>query len=653
MTTEIEIKIKATGSERVRRITAGIVTGAKRADKAVSRSSRQSAQSQQRDAQESARIQKRASRDTLRQRQRDIDAERRAFDGMTRSQIASARRRQREQSQASRTRRGGARGSFVSGALGRFAPAAMGTAAFAAIASSLSEVVQNLTNVTNAVAAATGAQDIGQRTVSAQEFEVELTRLTSEVGASRGGALDLEGQAEMAAELQAQILSVARATNQEPGQLLGALRTLQTEFGAFDFGVQNLRALALEATRSGDSLTELARFAGQTNRQFGDIDVDTLFNLSAQAGLTSSLTTGDFAENFAGISGVFRAAADPMGAADSATLVRDFVALANTVRTGTGDAATAATQTRGLLFSLANQDTQNRIALATGGVEGAGGRIAGGVQLEAFKDEQGRVDLSGFFNALSEAEGFRSLEAISAAVPNIRAAAALNTVLSRQREGGAASFTGLQGVSEAAGGALRAGGIRRILGTGQARQKAVSIQGQIEGIGGAEERGGRAFVASRAQESFRGQGMFGEFVSGFDSLFNVLGAVASTEAGEGAIRGLTAINETGVSTRFGATQVATSALGPIGSGVGGLLLGLEAVGPVLDSILTARTEQRAGVKQTAAGKSAPARTTMDPSTINAIGTSVRTGAEAGIRAVLGGNDGNRGSGGPVAREANP
>lgn len=456
----------------------------------------------------------------------------REFERVARQELESARRVARERGRGGRGGRsqlGGSSG-LASRFAARLAPVAAGATALATVVSTLQSVAQNLAAVTNAVATAAGGQDVGQRTVTAQNFGVELTRLTSEIGAVQG--LGLEEQAVLAQNLQREILDVAQATGQEPGALLQSLRTLQTEFGQFDFGRRNLAALAQEASRSGDEMEDLARFAGQTNQQFGEIPVDNLFNVAAQAGLTSSLTTGAFAQNFAGISGVFRSAVDPNGNASPEDLSREFIAVANAVRTGTGDAATASTQTRGLLFALSDQQTQSRIALATGGTQARrGGPIQGGIQVGDFRDsETGRLDLGGLFTALSENENFQSLESIGGAVPNVRAAAALNTILQRQREGGDRSFTALRDVSAESGAELRGTGIERVLATDFFRQKAIANQGIREGIENVGERSATARLASQTQENLRGSGVLGGVLAGFESPVNLLSGVVGTNS---------------------------------------------------------------------------------------------------------------------------
>lgn len=643
MAADIVINVRARGDDRVNRMVRGVVSSARRADRDIARSAQTTERSIERSQRRTSRERERASNRTRRVVIEGYRREGREFERVARQELESTRRVQRERRRLS-GRGGRGRGSRLDSTSGvgisaasvaaRFAPAALGAAAIHQVTNILSEVAQNLANVTNAVQANAGGQDVGQRTVTAQNFGVELTRLTSEIGAVQG--LDLEEQNRLAQDLQREILDISQATGQEPGELLQSLRTMQTEFGQFDFGRRNLRALAEEASRSGDEMEDLARFAGQTNQQFGEIPVDQLFNVAAQAGLTSSLTTGAFASNFAGISGVFRSAVDPQGNASSEELSRDFIALANTVRTGTGDAATASTQTRGLLFALSDQQTQQRIALATGGqVQGRGAnrRVVGGVQAADFRDtETGRLDLNAYFQALSEEENFQSLEAIGGAVPNVRAAAALNTVLQRQREGGDRSFSSLRNVSAESGAQLRETEIDRVLATDYFRQKAIANQGIAEGIQNVGERSQTTRLAARTQEVLRGSGLFGEYAAG--ALEGPINLLSETVGTQGTLSDLL-VSSRGINPAYRDPTAAERARGVTERQE------REGVNPQIAQLLGFRPALVEAIIQQRQADNAVA----NPDQIR---TAVREGASQGIREGLAGQDA-RSSGGPTTR----
>src|SRR5690606_6957068 len=143
--------------------------------------------------------------------------------------------------------------------------------------------------------------------------------------------------------------------------------TLQTEFSAFDFGRQNLRALGDEATRTGTDVQQLARFAGLVRQQFGDIDVSTMLDIAAQGGRQGALSPEQLSGEFASQVCVFRSPADPNKTQSSEALFRQFVATANVVRSSGLNPAESATATQNMLAALADEDVQARIALATGG----------------------------------------------------------------------------------------------------------------------------------------------------------------------------------------------------------------------------------------------------------------------------------------------
>lgn len=624
---DVNIQVRASGGARLRQVFRGTVSEARRADRAITDSNRRAQRAIRNESTRTSRQRTTDARRATQQTVRGFRAESQAAARLERERARSSRARERERRRApgglGRLPFGGGVGTAVTG----FAAGGI-AAATGAVLGAINQTLQNLTAATQQIAGAQGFQGVGQRAVTAQNFGVELTRLTSEVGAVRG--LDLEQQAELARDLQEQILGVAQATNQEPGALLEAMRTIQTEFGEFDFGRENLQALAEEAQRSGDDLNDLARFAGQFQRQFGQQDVGQLFDITAQAGLTSSLTTGAFAANFAGVSGVFRSAVDPRGQQSSEQLLRDFVAISNAVRTGTGDAATASTQTRGLLFALSDPGTLRRIERATGR---RGGRR---VRLGDYRDEEGRLDLSGFFSALSQNRNFRSLEDISQAVPNIRAAAGLNTILQREREGSASSFSRLQSVSQAAGSRLRSQELNRVSNTEQQRQLAVGIGTQVQGIRGVEEVSGRSRIASATQARLQAEGLGGETIAGFENTINALAAATQSSP---ALRSLV--------ERVGGAQAPQGGfLGTIAEAETAARGGSRGILPALAQALREDREATArGQTKTAGPKGGTAA--FDNTQIDRLQGAIRQGAAQGVRDALEGSD--RTSGGPAAR----
>lgn len=633
MAGEVVVRVSTDGEQRVRRMLRGLTTASRRADRDMERSGTQAERRIRQESQQTNRERRRNSRQTTRAVVDGFREEERQFDRLARRERESSRQtaRQRRRGAGGRRGGGGGRGGGLSvGTVAAGAVAGGGLAALGVAASALTEVVGNLNRVTDAVASAVGRQDVAQRAVSGQEFDIELARLGNEVF----GDLAAPERTREIAALREEILGAAEATRQSPGQLLGALRTLQTEFALFDFGRENLVELGNEAERTGGSVDDLARFVGNVNDQFRDtsgqdLQVRELLDITAQAGQRGALDPQSFAANFTQFAGVFRGVVDPNRQAGSEDLRNQFIALANIVRSSGARPAVAATQTRSLLAALDNPRVAEQLALATGGRR-QGDRVTGGVQISQFRGEDGVLDLNSLFQELSGRQELGSFGAVRNALGDVRAASGLFQVLTRERQRRAgqdvSTFETLSALE--ADPTFRQEGLELVRGTGQSRARAEANIGLVEGVRNTA-RQETATLAEGIQERLETQGAEGEFAAAIAPLSVIARALEASptlrgfvrEQGRGDIDPATGERET-----FGA---------------------LGAVGAAAAAALDAQSENRAGAKR--AGPKDPAETParIDDESIdrmaNRMEDAVANGIARGADAVA------RGSGGPVTR----
>lgn len=558
---DLRVRLSAEGESKVKQAIDGTAQKARQSAREQAKASREAAQAAERAAREKLRAEERAAkqsaaaaRKAAQERARADQAatkaaadavrkgeaeKRREFERTRREQERQERRRQRTIAQMGGFDRGATpgrapfdlprrRSAFggmdASGLAARFGPAAMGGFALVGLERMLSAFVQQQSALLAAVGQRAGVQDVPERQVSGMDFQLGLTRLGGEVLEG-----DPEEQRRQLAAIQAEILAVAEASNQEPGQLLTALQTLQTEFAAFDFGRRNLRALGDEATRVGADVQVLARFAGLARQQLqlGDMPADRMFDIASEAGLSGAIDPETLAREFAPIIGTFGSVVDREQSLDPEQRLRQFIALSNVVRSGGAEPAVAATQMRSLLASLDQRDVQEEIALATGGRVRGRRRdrrtgethriISGGVQLSQFTSEDGAIDLAGFFEALAERREFAGIGAIQGAVGRIEAAQALNTILQRERDEAAgiednATFRELVNVDAAAGAARRSVNLANVRSTELMRAREQGIAGQIEALHSLKARSQVSGLT--LQEALRERGFTGEMLAG-------------------------------------------------------------------------------------------------------------------------------------------
>lgn len=548
---ELKVRIATEGESKVKQAIDGTTRSAKNAAREQSQATKESARegvaAAKKAAQDRTRAEKLAAKETAaaakkaerervqaaKQAAKEIAAEEaklakaRAewFRRQEQARKAAERRKKRDEDQRRRDeiRRSTQRDDRIMGGLAGAGAMAAGMMGLSGLQEVLGGIVSRMQEVASAVGAAAGRQGLGERTASAQQFELGLTRLADEVYADLAPA---ERRREVA-ELREELLRVAEATRQSPGDLLESLTGLQSEFSAFAWGRQNLRAIADEATRTGSEMQSLSRFVALTRQQFGDIDAGRAFDIVTQAGLQGAVTPEALASEFAPILGTFGSVVDRNQSMSAEARLRQFTAMANVVRSGGVEPAVAATQMRSLLAALDEREVQEDIALATGGRIRGRRRdrrtgqthriIQGGVQLSQFTDSNGAIDLAGFFEALSERQDFAGIGTIQGTVGRIEAAQALNTILQRQRDETTrgdenATFRELTDADAEAGRAVRDRGLTNVRGTDFMVARADAVRGQVEGIRNVS-RSREANVANVAETGLQSQGLLGEILA--------------------------------------------------------------------------------------------------------------------------------------------
>lgn len=546
-TRELKIRVTTEGAQRVVAMLRGIVSGARKADQDRVRSKARAAKDEERIEERSRRTAAASEEAKRREHRRTTEEHRRQLQAQTREQERAAREQERA-ARAARLRdargrfvggggRGGGGGGGAGGGGGRGGggwgfggvgsdvlgglgvPLSAGAAAGALLAS-LNAIVDNLGRVTSALEGQAGVTDVGQRTAAAQSFELDLVRLGGEVF----GEVDPATRRRELAAVGDEINAIALATNQEPGQLLAALSNLQTEFSAFEFGRQNLQAMAEEAQRTGASVETIARFAGLVNQQFGEMDTARMLDITAQGGLQGALDPVSLSREFAGQLGLFASFVDPERAGSSEDRFRAFVATANVLRQSGLEANESATLMQNLFASLSREEVQKKI------------RRASGVDIRNFRDESGRLDLAGFVEELEASGRFGSLETIMRSMGDQQASQALNTLISARTRNltdpeDNADIRELMNVSAAEGAAFRASNLADVRDTAVERQRKIGIAGLVEGHRQAGARGARAEMSMRIGENLTQMGPMADALLGNGLFTESAAALANSSLG--------------------------------------------------------------------------------------------------------------------------
>jgi hypothetical protein len=524
---ELKVSVRPEGAERVLRMLRGIVTTARRADRDIARSRGEGTRAATREAQRTEDVARRSEETKRREARRTTEDHRRQLQSRSREEQRAARAqersarsgRSRDAARRSERSRGfGGAASEAFGALG--VPTSFGGAANSLMAV-MQSIVQNFERVSDALDAQAGVQDTGQRTVTAQQFELGLVRLGGEVF----GGQSAEERARSLEEVKNEINAIATATNQSPGALLDALSGLQTEFSAFEFGRQNLRAMAEEAQRTGTDMATIARFAGLVNQQFGEMDTSRLLDITAQGGLQGALSPDALASNFAGGLGLYASFVDPNQTGTAEDRYRGFLATANVLRQSGLDDAQTATLMPQMFAALSREEVQRNI------------RRSSGVDINDFRDASGQLDMAGFVESLQSSGRFGDLETIQRAVGDQGASMALNTLVAARTRNltdpeNAADMRELMGVSAESGAAFRRTNLAEVQATAAERHRAIGVETEIEGQERMGERSDQAWFASEVGRKLEAQGGLSDALLNFGLVRQGLGALANSEVGQ-------------------------------------------------------------------------------------------------------------------------
>lgn len=620
----LRIRVRTVGQESVQRSVRGITQSARTA----ARTQQQADQQTTREAQRNARSRERAVIQENRARQRlvaqtaraEAAAERemaRAASATNRQQMrewneafrARQRMRQREQQEQTRQARraqqqrtaSGRRDTLVAGGL-----ATAGVAAAIRVATtSLDAITTRLETITAAVGSRAGVQDVGARTATAQDFELNLARASGEFFQG----VDPEERARQMAALTDEINHVAVAAGQSPTELLDVLNTMQQQFSQFDVGRRDLQSIADEAQRTGADMQTLATFVGILNQQLGETapTAERAFDIMAQGGLQGAITPESFAEEWGGSLGQFSSRTGLQGE----DALRQLSALANVIRPGARSDAEAATQTRAFLDSLGDVHTRERIREATGGRQvGTGSRRhwEGGTQ--AFRAD-GTVDVMQLIADLAPVQGIGSTNSVFHRTEALQAVSSLTRA--QRGEGTAPSVADLVGVDAATASARRAEDLARVHGTSAFESKQIAVQGQVEGIQQLEARAREAndmLNTNEAVTQLNGEGLMAQL-----GQLPVIGTWLQQHAGQAAdaVAGLSPEHRAALANPL--TRTIAGGLLPFGNELVGGVNDLGAIGDRRGELASERAAARVQIQD-------GARVVLDPESARLVGSEV-------------------------------
>jgi len=492
----LRVRIRTVGQESVTRAVRGITQGARRAQQEQQRSSRatrdalvrsereatreaqrsararesmarREAQQRTRLAQQAARESARADAQAAREEQRNANEVFRMRMRLHQQRIRAERRADQERQRSQRMRDGAVAAGSV---------AAVATV-IAGVSSTLDAITARIETITAAIGARAGVQDVGQRTASAQDFELQLARSSGEFFQG----VSPEERARQMADLANEINQVALASGQSPTELLNTLSGMQEQFSAFEYGRANLRAIADEAQRTGASMETLGQFVGVMNQQLGETapTADRAFSIMAEGGLQGAITPESFAQNFGGMLGQFQVSSGTSGE-DS---LRQFMALANVIRPGAQTDAEAATQMHGLIAAMQSPRARSSIQEAMGGHRVGRGRdshFVGGTT--AFRAD-GTVDYAQLIQDMSTIENTSRGSGVAAALHAAGARDAMTSLTRAQRgEVSGPTFSEMMSVSAESADRRRAEDLARVHATTAYQSRQMAVQGEVEGI---------------------------------------------------------------------------------------------------------------------------------------------------------------------------
>lgn len=499
------IKVQAVGRESVRAVLNGVRSdtrklneetrraaraqeqAAKKAAREVEQAAKKSARAQEQELRKVARVAEQEAKKASRAQEREakkaaaaIEREhKRANDKIAREAEKSARARARAEQRAQRDlarHHAGVREGRVDaiGGMGM----GLATGALAATGLSVTAVLsglgETLNRVTTALEQRAGVQSLEEGIVSGQEFE----RRSTEIGGLVFGEVGPEEFETRLEGMRNRIAEVARATNQDPGELLEALHTFHEQFSDFDFGMGALEGLARTARATGEPVTDLVLALGEAREQLqgiSDTQADEFFGVLAEQAEAGKITPQQFARVFAPGMAQFK---DTTGHGGMAGL-REFGALVQTQAMGGGGPEQAATRMTEAMRLLTDTKTQQRLRRATHG------------RVQVRRDANGQLDIIGLLEQMSTDRGLDSEEELGAVFRDTQGRRGIATWLKNLRDhrGDGRGIRDIQNVDAAAGQAQLAAGFGRVMSTADMQQQSVVMDERLSNLQLGADRG--------------------------------------------------------------------------------------------------------------------------------------------------------------------
>lgn len=526
---------------------------AKSAARAQENATRAATRAQERASAEAQRAAKRAADAKIRETQRAEREVMRAADREARrwQRLAQESARYREQAEQ-RTQR--TRDAFAGRAL-RSGVRFMGAATAGVVAGGVSAV-----NTARGIA---GVQDVGERIRRANDFRESLIITSRQAGVS----------AERREQIQSSVLSAAEKSAIDPVELAGALEVAQKSFNAFESFGSIINELAVTAKAGGANVGELTSALGFVKQAFGLTEDQTVeaLNLMVAAAAKGSVEVGDFARDFAAVSGIFASKTGQTGLEG----VRQFLGVSQATATGGFGSAESATRVERFAGDLRDKHVLS-------GLRGIGVKPIG---------KDGKIDVGSVLDQLAGNKQFKSAtkrQEIFREERSLQAVEALLAARARVASGkdpNAIDFRTIAGVDAAEGARLTTGTFQELEKSGALDMQREAIKLQNDAITNLKSFNEQILKVVKASSDLeRSLGTWSVWLPS-------LGVGAATAAGTAALGALASGGNAAAAGKAAATLggmaatgagLATMAVGALGAGAtgyyGARALGAEKLG---------------------------------------------------------------------------
>jgi TP901 family phage tail tape measure protein len=248
---------------------------------------------------------------------------------------------------------------------------------------------------------------IGGPALLAASFQSELTKIVNLTKATTDSMDDMRKG----------ILDVSRETGRGPAELAKALFVLESGGISGARGIETLRQVAIAATAGLGQSADVARLASQALTAFGDsgVDAEKVINVLIATAREGQFETAQLASVFSRTFGQ---------AAALGIRIEDLGAFVATYTRQAGNAADASTALRSILTLLGDDSQQTKEALDEMQIPLK--------ELNRIAREEGLAQALTALTAAADAKG--GIQALSQAVPNIRALAGVLNVAGKQGE---------------------------------------------------------------------------------------------------------------------------------------------------------------------------------------------------------------------------